>query len=118
VNSFSTEWHITGVRLVAQVKPANYDGSFHCSDNLLNKIWYSCAYALKLCNLKDFTTPILVDRSDRYLWNGLDFSIYCKVNMIAFSQFDFMKKQIEDLFINGNGMHLGHPIDSGIYGFK
>jgi hypothetical protein len=76
VNSFTRPWHITGIRLVCQVKPANYEGRFDCSDPLLTKIWYTSAYSVKLCNLKDFTTPILIERSDRFLWNGLDFYIY------------------------------------------
>ena len=87
-------WHITGIRLVCQVKPANYEGSFTSSDPLLERIWYMSAYSVKLCNLKDFTTPILIERSDRYLWNGLDFYVCNAANLIAFDNHDFVRRQI------------------------
>jgi alpha-L-rhamnosidase len=48
VRSFTTGWHITGVRLVCQTKPTNYSGSFSCSDAVLTKIWYTGAYGVKL----------------------------------------------------------------------
>ena len=54
----------------------------------------SSAYSVKLCNLKDFTTPILIERSDRFLWNGLDFYIYNTANMLALGNYDFVKRQI------------------------
>ena len=94
VNSFTRPWHITGIRLVCQVKPANYEGRFDCSDPLLTKIWYQSAYSVKICNLKDYTTPILVGRGDRFLWNGLDFYIYNTANLIAFKNYEYVKQQI------------------------
>ena len=94
MNSFTRPWHITGIRLVCQIKPANYEGRFDCSDPMLNKIWYVSAYSVKLCNLKDFTTPILIERSDRYLWNGMDFYLYNTANMVALKNYDFVKRQI------------------------
>ncbi len=94
MNSFARPWHITGIRLVCQVKPANYEGRFQCSDPMLNRIWYNSAYSVKLCNLRDFTTPILIERTDRYLWNGLDFYLYNTANMVALKNHDFVKQQI------------------------
>jgi len=94
VDSLTKPWHITGIRLVCQIKPANYEGSFDCDDPMLNKIWYNGAYSVKICNLKDFTTPILIERSDRRLWNGLDFYLYNSANMIALKNYDFVKQQI------------------------
>eukprot|EP01048_Picozoa_sp_COSAG05_P007789 COSAG05_NODE_561_length_8675_cov_3.694846_12_plen_521_part_00 len=41
-------WHISGVRLVAQSKPANYTGSFTSADEELTKAWYSGAYGSRL----------------------------------------------------------------------
>ncbi len=110
VKTFTRPWHITGIRLVCQVKPANYEGRFQCSDPMLNKIWYMSAYCVKVCNLKDFTTPILMERSDRFLWNGLDFDIYNGANVIAFGKYDFVQKQI---------MKVNTPpgVDSGIASF-
>jgi hypothetical protein len=110
VKTFTRPWHITGIRLVCQVKPANYEGRFECSDPMLNKIWHVSAYCVKICNLKDFTTPILIERSDRYLWNGLDFYIYNTANLIAFGNYDFVQKQI---------LQVNTPpgVDAGIAGF-
>ena len=94
VDRVARPWHITGIRLVCQVKPANYEGSFTSSDPLLERIWYMSAYSVKLCNLKDYTTPILIERSDRFLWNGLDFYVCNSANLIAFDNRDFVRRQI------------------------
>ena len=94
VDRVARPWHITGIRLVCQVKPANYEGSFTSSDPLLERIWYMSAYSVKLCNLKDYTTPILIERSDRFLWNGLDFYVCNSANLIAFDNHDFVRRQI------------------------
>lgn len=108
VNSFTRPWHITGIRLVCQIKPANYEGRFDCSDPMLNKIWYNAAYSVKLCNLKDFTTPILIERSDRYLWNGMDFYLYNSANMVALKNYEFVKVQL--LKVNtAPGINCGIP---------
>jgi hypothetical protein len=44
----ATPWHITGVKLVSQVKPVNYTGSFNSSDDVLTGSWYSGAYGSKV----------------------------------------------------------------------
>lgn len=41
-------WHITDLRLVGQVKPANYTGSFHSSDPEVTGSWWSGAYGSKV----------------------------------------------------------------------
>lgn len=41
-------WHITGVKIVSQVKPVNYSGSFNSSDPVLTGSWYSGAYGSKV----------------------------------------------------------------------
>ena len=104
-------WHITGTRLVCQVKPANYEGSFRSSDPLLDRIWYMSAYSVKLCNLKDYTTPILIERSDRFLWNGLDFYVCNTANLIAFDNRDFVRRQIARV-------NTSPGINCGIYSFE
>ena len=48
VNTTLVPWHITGLRLVSQVKPANYTGSFHSSDPELTGSWWSGAYGSKV----------------------------------------------------------------------
>jgi hypothetical protein len=44
----TTPWHLTGVKLVAQSKPANYSGRFNASDPALQQAWYSGAYGSRL----------------------------------------------------------------------
>ena len=68
VRSFGQPWHITDVRAVCQIKPANYDGNFACSDPLLTRIWYTGAYVVKVNLLKDYFGAILMERSDRFSW--------------------------------------------------
>ena len=70
VNNFSKPWHIKNIRLVCQVKPVNYKGSFFCSDTMLNRIWYTGAYVVKLNMLQDYFGAILMERSDRHSWTG------------------------------------------------
>jgi hypothetical protein len=111
VDRITKPWHITGVRLVCQIKPANYEGSFTCSDPLLERIWYMSAYSVKLCNLKDFTTPILIERSDRFLWNGLDFYVCNSANLIAFDNRDFVRRQIARV-------HAPPGVNCGIFSFE
>ena len=94
VDAVAKPWQITGIRLVCQVKPSNYEGGFHSNDSLLTRIWHMGAYTVKICNLKEFTTPILIERGDRVLWNGLDFYIYNSVNIIAFNNASFVRQQI------------------------
>jgi alpha-L-rhamnosidase len=65
-------WHITNVRLVCQIKPTNYKGSFSCSDPMLTKIWYTGAYTVKLNLLRNLIGAILMDRGDRVPWTGDD----------------------------------------------
>ncbi len=65
--------HISNLEAVYRVFPANYIGSFHCSNNLLNKIWEIGAYTVRLNLARDATGSILrPDRGDRYPWMGDD----------------------------------------------
>jgi alpha-L-rhamnosidase len=48
VDTAPPSWHITSLRLVSQVKPANYTGSFHCSDPEVTGSWWSGAYGSKV----------------------------------------------------------------------
>ena len=70
VRSIRQPWHITGIRLVCQIKPSNYTGSFSCSDPELTRIWYAGVYTVKLNLLKNYFGAILMDRGDRISWTG------------------------------------------------
>ena len=103
VRSFTREWHITGVRLVCQTKPANYEGSFSCSDSLLTRIWYTGAYTVKLNLMKDYFGAILMDRGDRISWTG-DAHPSQAASMVAFGNYDFVRKNIDNTSGQDNGI--------------
>jgi hypothetical protein len=94
VRSFTGVWHITGIRLVCQVKPINYNGSFSCSDAMLTRVWYTGAYGVKLNLLKDYMGAILMDRGDRHSWTG-DAHPSQAASMVAFGNFDFIRGNLE-----------------------
>jgi hypothetical protein len=103
VRSFSKTWHITSVRLICQVRPTNYNGSFSCSDTTLTRIWYTGAYTVKLNLLKDYLGAILMNRTDRFSWTG-DAHPAQAASMVAFGNFDFVKKNIIYTSTQGNGI--------------
>ncbi|MEI7909247.1 MAG: alpha-L-rhamnosidase C-terminal domain-containing protein [Verrucomicrobiota bacterium] len=94
VKSFTSAWHITGIRLVCQTKPTNYDGSFACSDPMLTRIWYTGAYSVKLNLLSDEFGAILVDRGDRGSFTG-DAHASQAASLVAFGNYDFVKQNID-----------------------
>jgi alpha-L-rhamnosidase len=103
VRSFTSAWHITGVRLVCQIKPTNYNGSFSCSDTMLTRIWYTGAYTVKLNLLKDYFGAILMYRGDRFSWTG-DAHPAQAASMVAFGNYDFVKKNIDFTSGESNGI--------------
>ncbi len=103
VNTFEKEWHIDNVRLVCQIKPVNYQGSFSCSDTLLTRIWYTGAYGVKLNLLKDFFGAILMERSDRFAWTGDSYPTQA-ASLVAFANYDFVRKNIFHTSKQNNGI--------------
>jgi len=103
VKSFTKPWHITGLRLVCQTKPVNYNGSFFCNDTTLTKIWYTGAYTVKLNLLKDYFGAILMNRGDRFSWTG-DAHPAQAASMVAFGNYDFVKKNIDYTSTQSNGI--------------
>lgn len=94
VTRFDRPWHIKNVRLVCQTKPVNYAGHFESSDTLLNRIWYTGAYAVKLNLLKDHIGAILMDRGDRHSWTG-DAHVSQAVSMIAFGNYEMVRHNLQ-----------------------
>lgn len=94
---------IKSVRLICQAKPANYQGSFVCSNAMMNKIWYTGAYTVRANFQKDFLGAILVDRGDRYSWTG-DAHVSQLVSMLAFGNYDFVKANIVRTANDANGI--------------
>ena len=103
VTKFDKPWHLENVRLVCQTKPVNYRGHFQSTNDLLNRIWYTGAYAVKLNLLKDHFGAILVDRGDRHSWTG-DAHISQGVSMVAFGNYDLVKHNLERTSADNNSI--------------
>jgi hypothetical protein len=101
--SHSKPWHIRNLRLVCQVKPVNYRGSFASSDPELTRIWYTGAYTVKLCLQKDYFGAILMERSDRHSWTGDAYPAQA-ASMVSFGNFDFVKANLMKTAVQDNGI--------------
>ncbi|WP_158798857.1 alpha-L-rhamnosidase C-terminal domain-containing protein [Pedobacter sp. L105] len=102
VKTHQHDWHMKNLRLVCQVKPVNYQGSFSCSDSTLTKIWYTGAYTVKLNLQQDYFGAILMERSDRHSWTGDAYPSQA-ASMVAFGNYDFVKNNL----INTSGLNNG-----------
>jgi hypothetical protein len=94
---------LKNIRLICQVKPVNYQGSFACSDNMLTRIWYTGAYTVKLNLLHDYLGAILMERSDRHSWTG-DAHTSQAAALVAFGNRDFVKMNIRHTSRQSNGI--------------
>ncbi|MCP4313094.1 MAG: hypothetical protein GY790_17685 [Bacteroidetes bacterium] len=103
VRSFESEWHIHDIRLVCQVKPTNYEGSFSSSDSGLTRIWYTGAYGVKLNLLKEFFGAILMERSDRFSWTG-DAYTSQSAALVAFGNQGFVLTNLHHTAEQDNGI--------------
>lgn len=103
VKSFSKTWHLKNVRLVCQIRPTNYAGSFSCSDPELTRIWYTGAYVVKLNLLQDYFGAILMERSDRHSWTGDAYPAQAAA-LAAFGNYDVVKKNIAYTSSQNNGI--------------
>lgn len=103
IRSLNKEMEIVSPRLVCQIKPTNYNGSFETNDTLLTRIWYTGAYTVKLNLLKDYFGAILMERSDRHSWTG-DAHASQAASMVAFGNFDFVKENIRYTAEQYNGI--------------
>jgi hypothetical protein len=103
VHSHSRTWHIRNLRLVCQVKPVNYRGSFSASDPELTRIWYTGAYTVKLCLQKDYFGAILMERSDRHSWTGDAYPAQA-ASMVAFGNFSFVRANLMKTAVLDNGI--------------
>ena len=93
-NTPSTPWHITAARIVCQIKPTNYGGSFaSVGDDDLSRIWYLGAYTVKVNLLSDQFGSILIYRGDRFSWSG-DAHVAQATAMSSLGNFDFVKENL------------------------
>lgn len=103
VRSLTRPWHLTGLRLVCQAKPANYDGRFSCSDPELTRIWYAGAYTVRLNLLHHYFGAILMERSDRFSWTG-DAHTSQAAALVAFGNDDFIRENLVRTATQSNGI--------------
>jgi alpha-L-rhamnosidase len=103
VRMFESPWTIKAVRVVCQVKPTNYLGSFECSDPMLNRIWYAGAYSVKANLCKDYFGALLMDRGDRISWTG-DAHPAQAAALVAFGNWDFIRDNLERSAGTNNGI--------------
>ena len=93
VRQFDRPFTITRVRKVAQTKPVNYNGSFECDNDMLNRIWYTGAYSVRVNMLYDYISPILMDRGDRYSWAG-DAHLIQAAALVAFGNYPHVRQNL------------------------
>lgn len=103
VESFDKPFDITGLRMVCQVKPANYNGSFNCDNEMLNKIWYAAAYDVRANLKEDYFAAILVDRGDRHSWTGDAYTAQAAA-LPAFANYDFVLENLHYTSVRSNGI--------------
>ncbi len=103
VRNFSKTWHMKNVRLMCQVRPVNYSGSFSCSDPELTRIWYTGAYLVKINMLQEYFGAILMERSDRHSWTGDAYPAQAAA-LAAFGNYDVIKKNIAYTSGQNNGI--------------
>ncbi len=103
IHTNSKTWHIRNPRLVCQIKPTNYQGSFSASDSLLTRIWYTGAYTVKVNFQKDYFGAILMERSDRFSWTGDAYPAQA-ASLVAFGNFDFVKSNLKRTELENNGI--------------
>ncbi len=103
IQGLKKEFHITGVRLVCQVKPVNYYGSFECDNRMLNRIWYTAAYDVRVNLKKDYMSAILIDRGDRHSWTGDAYTAQA-ASLAAFANYDFVLENLKHTSAHPNGI--------------
>ncbi len=103
LKNISRPFTISEVRLVCQAKPANYEGSFWCNNESLNRVWYTGAYTVRANFLKDYFGAILMDRGDRYSWTG-DAHISQYVSLLTFGNYEYVKQNIIRTAKDANGI--------------
>jgi hypothetical protein len=93
VDTWKCSWNIDVLRVVAQIKPTNYLGSIQTENRVLNRIWWTAAYTVKLNLLPDSFGSILIDRGDRISWTG-DAHTAQAAALVAFGDLDLIADNI------------------------
>jgi hypothetical protein len=97
------------VEAIWRMFPANYEGSFECSDSQLNRIWHIGAYTAHLClDPTAFGAILRPERGDRFPWMGDD-RVTQRTVLNVFGIYDHVKADLDfyvkpgqkDINING-----------------
>lgn len=105
VTDFDQPFDITGIRLVCQTKPVNYEGSFDSDNEMLNRIWYTAAYDVRVNLREDYFAAILMDRGDRYSWTGDAYPSQA-ASLVAFGNFDAVLQNLRYTSQHSNGIEI------------
>jgi hypothetical protein len=96
---------LSKIRLNCRVKPVSYEGSFHSSDPLLDRIWYTGAYTSRLMMQQHSLGALLMDRGDRISWTG-DAFVTQQTVLSTFGAADLVKANLELNRADSNGIEL------------
>jgi len=67
----SRPFTISALRCVAQARPVTYSGAFHSAgDQMLERVWWTGAYTIRVLLLPTYMGSVLMDRGDRISWTG------------------------------------------------
>lgn len=82
-------------RAVWRIYPANYEGSFHCSDPTLDRVWAMGAYTVRL-NLDPHALGAILrpERGDRFPWMGDD-RVAHQALFSAFGDYGLAREDLE-----------------------
>lgn len=94
---------VRNLRAVCQIKPANYRGAFQSSEPLLDRIWETGAYAVKLNLHEDYFGSILMERGDRHSWTG-DAYVTQAASLPAFGNAAFVRQNTQRMQDDDNGI--------------
>ena len=112
VRNFTSKatFHVTAFRQICQILPVNYQGGFSTnnglSPSLLDRVWWSGAYTVKVNVEAQFFNSVLVDRGDRISWTG-DAHLTQKLALYVFGLDDLVRQNIERT--SGPGGYNGIP---------
>ena len=96
-------FQITDIRLICQVKPVNYEGAFSCDSEVMNRIWYTAAYSVRVNLRQDYFSALLMDRGDRFSWTGDAYPAQAAA-LAAFANDDFILKNLYYTSEHSNGI--------------
>ena len=100
--------HISNISLVAKVKPIQYAGSFESSDFVLDKVWYTGAYAVRLNMEANGFNSVLVERGDRVAIQG-DGHPTMAASLVAFAPYNMIHKVLQET--NSGHVNGHHVVD-------